>query len=377
MKSIFSGLIKNQSGQGVLAMVLILVILGGLIIGPLLAFMGTGLKAGQMHESKEQELYAADSGVEDAIYWLPQLHASGGSSGPYENWVRNSYEINDRNVDVSVENVTSQTYKISSIATSDDGSNTTVVSYVSASFLDFGDLLQSAITSNATVTIQPGTTISGNVTLPDADNLNNKGTINGTVNEEVLDWPTAEQLRDFYLPGVNQSDPFPYDTIDLKYESTIRPLYRDGSLTVKNTASTTKNATVEGTIYVTGDLTVMPDCGLVLNGQTIIAEGFIDLRPGCAIYGSGCIIAVGDLFFNPSVSSEPNYFLLIMSVAGDVKLNPSGDFYGAVVGNVEVDTQPKCSLNWLSPKDQDLNFPGEGDENEMISELSIVSWEII
>lgn len=382
MKNIFRSLVRNQSGQGVLAIVLILTILGALIVGPLLAFMGTGLKAGQMHESREQELYAADSGVEDAINWLIHGKPEDGNWG--WSWDADNETgqkdfpnpINDRTVSVSVENVTSPsyTYKITSRATSLDGDTTTVVSYLSASYVDYGDLLQSAITSNSTVNIQPGTTVTGNVTLPDADNLDNQGTIDGSVNEEVLNWPTAEQLCGFYLENVDQSDPFPYDTIDLKYESTIPSLYREGSLTIKNTASSAKNATLEGTIYVTGDLTVMPNCGIVLNGQTMFAEGFIDLRSGCSIYGSGCIIAVGDLFFNPSVSSQPDYFLLIMSVTGDVKLNPSGDLYGAVVGNVEVSTQPGNSLNWISPEGQDLDFP-TGDD-PLVTGWSIASWEI-
>jgi len=70
VKKALTCLIKNESGQGALAIVLILVILGALILGPLLAFMGTGLKAGQMHEERTKELYAAESGIEDALWIL-------------------------------------------------------------------------------------------------------------------------------------------------------------------------------------------------------------------------------------------------------------------------------------------------------------------
>lgn len=58
---------KKESGQ-VLILVLILLLLGGLIIAPLLGFMSTGLKAGQVFEENMDEIYAADAGVEDAIY---------------------------------------------------------------------------------------------------------------------------------------------------------------------------------------------------------------------------------------------------------------------------------------------------------------------
>ena len=37
---------KNESGQGALAIVLILLMLGAIILTPLLVFMNTGLKAG-------------------------------------------------------------------------------------------------------------------------------------------------------------------------------------------------------------------------------------------------------------------------------------------------------------------------------------------
>lgn len=58
---------KKESGQA-LILALILLLLGGLIIAPLLAFMSTGLRAGQMYEGKMDEVYADDAGIEDAIY---------------------------------------------------------------------------------------------------------------------------------------------------------------------------------------------------------------------------------------------------------------------------------------------------------------------
>lgn len=58
---------KKQKGQA-LILVLILLLVGGLIIAPLLAFMSTGLRTGQVYENKMMELYSADSGVEDAIW---------------------------------------------------------------------------------------------------------------------------------------------------------------------------------------------------------------------------------------------------------------------------------------------------------------------
>jgi hypothetical protein len=56
---------NNQRGQA-LVLVLILLLVAGLIVAPLLQFMGTGIKASITHENKMDELYAADAGIEDA-----------------------------------------------------------------------------------------------------------------------------------------------------------------------------------------------------------------------------------------------------------------------------------------------------------------------
>ena len=58
---------KKESGQAFI-LVLILLLVGGLIIAPLMGFMGTGLIAGQAIEEKVNEVYAADAGIEDAIW---------------------------------------------------------------------------------------------------------------------------------------------------------------------------------------------------------------------------------------------------------------------------------------------------------------------
>lgn len=61
-------LITDEKGQ-VLILVLILMVVGGLIIAPLLSYMSTGLKVGkEVFEERMYGQYAADAGVEDALY---------------------------------------------------------------------------------------------------------------------------------------------------------------------------------------------------------------------------------------------------------------------------------------------------------------------
>jgi len=97
---------KNESGQGALAMVLILLMLGAIILTPLLVFMSTGLKAGQVYESKMQEFYAADSGVEDGLWRIKNDEL--GDYGDF-NYTPYPYvlpeDINAENVTVNITNV--------------------------------------------------------------------------------------------------------------------------------------------------------------------------------------------------------------------------------------------------------------------------------
>ncbi len=58
---------RDESGQALL-LVVILLLVGTLIVVSLLGFMSTGLIAGQVFEKRMAELYAADAGVEDALW---------------------------------------------------------------------------------------------------------------------------------------------------------------------------------------------------------------------------------------------------------------------------------------------------------------------
>ena len=68
---------RDERGQ-ILPTVLVLLILGALLIIPALDYGSTSLKANQVTEKKAMELYAADSGVTDAVYWLQEDGETGG-----------------------------------------------------------------------------------------------------------------------------------------------------------------------------------------------------------------------------------------------------------------------------------------------------------
>ncbi len=112
MKGLMKRLIKDQGGQALLS-VLILMALGGLTISPLLTYMSAGLKAGQVHEEKMYELYAADAGVEDAL-WKVKTAAAGLPGAGDDPWEYSLADVNDRQLNSTIEYINSTTYKITS-----------------------------------------------------------------------------------------------------------------------------------------------------------------------------------------------------------------------------------------------------------------------
>lgn len=61
--------LHEEKGQALIA-VLVLLMIGSLTLPPTLSHISTSLKTGQVYETKTNELYAADSGIEDAIWQI-------------------------------------------------------------------------------------------------------------------------------------------------------------------------------------------------------------------------------------------------------------------------------------------------------------------
>lgn len=110
MKIAVRRLIREEKGQA-LVLVLVLLIVGGLVIAPLLDFMGTGLKVGkEVYENKMYETYAADAGVEDGL-WQVKHDGLAGFAGynEYDYSTEWQYSLNESvngyGVNVTMKNV--------------------------------------------------------------------------------------------------------------------------------------------------------------------------------------------------------------------------------------------------------------------------------
>jgi len=105
-------LARDEKGQA-LMLTLLLLLIGSLIVTPVLSFMGTGVKSGRVYEQKDNEIYAADAGVEDAMWHIRYdtmddlLGAAGYSPYDYSTTYPYPYNlfINGENVTVTIQNV--------------------------------------------------------------------------------------------------------------------------------------------------------------------------------------------------------------------------------------------------------------------------------
>jgi hypothetical protein len=202
--------------------------------------------------------------------------------------------------------------------------------------------------------------------------------INGPVDGQYKGWwPTASNLETYYLGKVPVSAPFPDNVLDAAASPTPGPIYHVGDLTLGSTANG-NTMKLMGTIYVTGKLDTSLPSGktftLDLNGQTIFCDSSSLKPPKEAVYldsnvtiiGTGAIIALGDIYFHPNVSTNPDDYVLLMSVDDDASVNVqpqnNASFTGSMVGN-NIDLQPNTTVTYHPPKFPiDFPTPPSGSE---------------
>lgn len=351
---------RGEKGQA-MAMVLFLIMVGGLIVGSLLSYVGTGLLNSRVYDRRTAELYTADAGIEDAVWKITRGEVALCPGDPHYDYT--IADVNGRSLDVTITseygvgNLT-LTYHVVATATGDDGQSQIDAYVVGVSkYGDYTGLLGQVLTSQEEITLMPGS----NVTPPEGEE-------HGP--EEYYDdpWPTAAELADFYLGDVAGVEPYASDTIDINgVDQEIGPIYREGELEIANSSNTPATLTLTGTVYITGDTLITPnkEMTLNLNGHTIFVESAsadpqkaLWIGGKCTVVGSGIIIAVGDIYFEPNIPVGVTDPVFIMSIDGQTFLQPGGDFYGSVAGSVEVQLQPGSSVSY--PQDAEwyetLNF---------------------
>jgi len=273
----------------ILPLLLVLLALGVLMIGPTLGHGFTNLQANRIVENRAEELYAADSGIEEGLYWL----ISGRETNLYWSWdddeetgTRTPYVVNGATVAVNVEALPSMGenyYRIDSVATGPDGT-TTVLSQVWAApqvLEDFDDL-------------GPHDTYDGDVYLEDDGTLQSHQQINGDV-------VATEDLTLNAQSGIDGSISVAGDFIQHSHTTVTGNICGGGNLTFK------AQCTLEGDIYL--ELDDGESATIELQGQSTVGDIYI------ATTGSSASVTIhlnnkdemGDVYVMPSVTLVQNF----------------------------------------------------------------------
>jgi hypothetical protein len=226
-------------------------------------------------------------------------------------------------------------------AVTSSASSGTVVESKVYLFGRYSSLLDNAITSPGSTDTPSGTTVNGIIECP-PDGFDEPENGVWEYQEYDEEWPDTGEWRGWFASDATV--PCPGSPSDIKDYS---------------------EAVLGGTIYCTGDIDfAQPGTSkaytLNLNWQTIFVEGAAYFAPGnITVTGSGCIIAIGDVSFQPNVTSDPGDFIFVCSLEGTVNFNPSGAYSGSVAGQQVVGMQPGTSITWRPPPGG-LNLPGMG-----------------
>jgi adhesin HecA-like repeat protein len=185
-------MMNSQKGQA-LPLALVALAIGMLVVAPFLSQAGSSLIGSRIYEQSISEQYSADAGVECAIWQLQ----SGESEVPEgEELELPQFTLNGKTADVTIANEGGWIYKITSTATSDDGSSTTIESYISLALgffdgdftifpggftLDRGDEYTGGVYAEGNVQLARDATITGNVYAEGDVQLSEGAVINGSV----------------------------------------------------------------------------------------------------------------------------------------------------------------------------------------------------
>lgn len=253
---------NSQKGQA-LPLALLALAIGMLTIAPFLGHVSSSLIGSRIYEQAISEQYSADAGVEYAIWNLQ----SGESEVPEgEELELPQFTLNSKTVNVTIANQGEQIYKITSIATSDDGSSSTIESYVliTVGLFDGGF-----------------TTFPGGLTLDQGE----------------------EYTGSVYAEG----------DVQLHQDATITGgVYAEGDVQLH------QNVTINGNVYAEGD--VQLDQGAVINGD-VCAGGYVQLDQGAVINGN--VYAVGDVRLSQDATINGN-----VHAGGDVQRHQDATITG-------------------------------------------------
>jgi hypothetical protein len=407
---------KNEQGS-VFITALIILIFGSLVLGPLLSYIGTGINTSKVFEEEVAEYYDADAGIEEAILQLQNdfegiidngtgtidgypfkgiingmfwkdVNGNGTYIGEEEDELVSPYSPvmftlldspNGNGVEVLLQGIgDTLTYLVISESPADGTvdsdledptwTGTRIEAFVNDITIDLTDIMENVITGKGTDSI---------TILPEgSDYVQPEPPDEHAPEEYTGGWPDPDDvIRAFEILIKNEATEYGSDTLELTGDLSIdEPFYHDGPLTISSDDKGNV-LTLNADMYITGQTVLggSKEWDLILNGHTIFIESPLEAPPKPALEiegdvtltniegvdgsGSGAIIAIGDIYFEPNMDTSADDYIFIMSVSGKTEMQPNGNFYGTLAGEAVVTRQGTATINW-SQYPPDLVIPG-------------------
>ena len=326
MKIALTKPVRDEKGQAMI-LVLILLVLGSLIIAPLLGFMSTGLLAGQMLEEKMGEIYTADAGVEDGLWNLIYggLLVDVGTPATLA-----PFTMNDVTVNVTIENVGEETYKITSVAgDSTIEAHVTGITRVYTGGLDGDDLgpgetIYDDVFVDGDIDLVSAAGIQGNVVATGDITLNSGAYIAETV-------CSGGNLRLNNAGTVVTGDVYVVGDVWLASDTQINGDIHAGGMVTLNARAKVGDVTDSFNIHAVGDVTV--------GGSNAWVSGAVHSDGNVEVWGGG---------LNKSIINGDVYL-----ADGSGSLSGSGQWLGECphTGEIEGYIEPilECPLSMGGP----------------------------
>jgi len=281
-------IIRDEIGK-VLILDLILLTVGGLVLTPMLGLMSTGLLAGQVSEKKAAELYAADAGVEYAIWHLQQ---GGGANVTLE------LTLNGKAVTVEIEELPHDCYELAiyeiiSTATSQDGSSTTVLAQVTNITLHMDELILDA--NAGTVYLPNNVYVEGDVELSAEVHIVGDLKAGGNV---ILN--QGSLIGGIVCVGGD---------LTLNNNATIQAsVYVAGDLTLNNEALIESDLNVGGNVIITGGGQIIGGIqaggDVTVEGQSPLVDGNVCANGSVLVEGQNTLVD-GDVYAGGTITADP------------------------------------------------------------------------
>jgi len=372
MKTFVRGVIRDEKGAGVLALVLVLLVVGGLVLTPLLGLMGTGLMAGQVYEKKTHELYSADAGVEDVMWRIlyDPIPSELWEASDLPDWKVYRYpeplSVGNKSVDVEVYRKDRDwtpcrddfTYRVLSTAVTDDSggtagidSSTTVEAYIEPLVLD---LFGGALVSMTDISLKKDTKVEGDVYyVREITPEDFQPTGGETIQVSGDVFPSQQEVDDFVgdLKALASAGGTHNGTMKISSDTILNSTYIAGDLYIAADAT----LTINGVVYVRDSVWVkkeVQDYNLAGSGS-LIAERDIDLRKvsGFGASGDSIIMSVyGAINFKKEGSVEA----VVYAPNGLITIDKGMTVVGSVVGK-SIQADKEGSFTYV-PKASSFGF---------------------